>query len=139
MAERSNDTAQRPADRISSPEQLADYFKVTNAGVWLILAAVIALLAGLFIWACIGRIESVEDARAVVKDSQAIIYPSDGSKVELRSGMILRIDDDEFTIKDVMRDDQGRSVAFANVTASDGEYSSEIVLESIHPISFLFD
>ena len=33
-------------DRISSPEQLNDYIRVANPGIWMILAAVIILLAG---------------------------------------------------------------------------------------------
>ena len=28
-------------DRISSPEQLTDYLRVTNPGIWVVLAAVI--------------------------------------------------------------------------------------------------
>ena len=34
-------------DSISSPEQLTDYLKVTDPGVWIILAAVILLLVPL--------------------------------------------------------------------------------------------
>lgn len=33
-------------DRVSSPEQLNDYIRVSNPSVWMILAAVIVLLAG---------------------------------------------------------------------------------------------
>ena len=32
-------------DRISSPEQLNDYIRVTNPSIWVILAAIIILLA----------------------------------------------------------------------------------------------
>ena len=41
-------------DRISSPEQLTDYLRVTNPGIWVILAAVILLLAGVFAWSMVG-------------------------------------------------------------------------------------
>ena len=36
-------------DRISSPEQLTDYLRVTNPGIWVVLAAVILLLAGILV------------------------------------------------------------------------------------------
>ena len=36
--------------RISSPEQLTDYLRVTNPGIWVVLAAVLALLVGFFVW-----------------------------------------------------------------------------------------
>ena len=34
-------------DRVSSPEQLNDYIRVTSPGLWLVLAAVVILLAGM--------------------------------------------------------------------------------------------
>ena len=37
-------------NRISSPEQLNDYLKVTKPGVWIVLLAVALLLAGLLVW-----------------------------------------------------------------------------------------
>ena len=40
---------QKALDRISAPDQLTDYLKVTNPGVWVILTAVIILLAGVLI------------------------------------------------------------------------------------------
>ena len=33
-------------DRISSPEQITDYLRVTNPGIWVVLVAVILLLDG---------------------------------------------------------------------------------------------
>jgi hypothetical protein len=43
--------------RVSSPEQLDDYIKVTTPSVWIILAATIVLLAGMIIWGVFGKIE----------------------------------------------------------------------------------
>lgn len=45
-------------DRISSPEQLSDYLKVTNPAGWIILAAVALLLIGFFVWVCAGTIKT---------------------------------------------------------------------------------
>lgn len=44
--------------RISSPEQLTDYLRVTNPGIWVVLAAVLALLVGFFVWMSVGTIET---------------------------------------------------------------------------------
>lgn len=38
---------QKSLDRVSSPEQLNDYVRVSNPGVWTILLAVIVLLIGI--------------------------------------------------------------------------------------------
>ena len=37
-------------DRISSPEKLNDYIKVSNPSVWIILGAVAVLLVAVIIW-----------------------------------------------------------------------------------------
>jgi hypothetical protein len=43
-------------ERISSPERLNDYIKVSNPSVWLILAAVAVLLIAAVIWGCTAEI-----------------------------------------------------------------------------------
>ena len=45
-------------DRISSPEQLNDYIRMANPGIWMILAAVIILLAGVCVWGIFGHLDT---------------------------------------------------------------------------------
>ncbi len=139
MAEqKSNIFRQRSLDRISSPEQLTDYLKVTNPGIWVMLAAVIVLLGGLFVWSMVGNLETLTDASALVENGQAQINVTDSSKGEISSGMTVRIGNDEYRISSVEKDEFGRIVAFAPVNEADGKYDVKIVTESIHPIEFLF-
>ena len=49
---------QKSIEKISSPEQMNDYIRVSNPSVWIILAAVIVLLAGVFVWGLFGRLAS---------------------------------------------------------------------------------
>ena len=44
--------------RLSSPEQLNDYLRVTNPGTWVILGTVIFLLTSLIIWSSFASIQS---------------------------------------------------------------------------------
>ena len=44
-------------DRVSSPEQLNDYIRVTTPPVWLVLLAIILLLAGMVAWSVFGTAE----------------------------------------------------------------------------------
>ena len=53
-------------ERVSSPEQLNDYIRVTTPSVWLILIAVIILIIGTLIWGVFGRIEINTGAGAEV-------------------------------------------------------------------------
>ena len=126
-------------DRISSPEQLTDYLRVTNPGIWTILAVVIILLAGLFAWSMVGDLETVADGTAIVENGTAQIMVTDTVNSKLEAGMIVRIGDAEYTISTVEADDYGRNVAFAPVDKANGKYDVKIVTESIHPIQFLFE
>ncbi|MBE6864623.1 MAG: hypothetical protein E7495_08730 [Ruminococcus flavefaciens] len=139
MAENKNEVfRQKSLERISSPEQLTDYLKVTNPGIWVMLAAVIVLLGGLFVWSMVGNLETLTDASALVENGQARINVTDSSKGEISSGMTVRIGNDEYRISSVEKDEFGRIVAFAPVNEADGKYDVKIVTESIHPIEFLF-
>ena len=46
--------------RMASPEQLDDYIRVTTPSVWLILLALIVLLAGLLAYCIFGTIDGYE-------------------------------------------------------------------------------
>ena len=46
-------------ERISSPEQLDDYIKVTSIPVWIILLGIVVLLAGMLVWGTFGTVETV--------------------------------------------------------------------------------
>lgn len=139
MAEQKTEIFRKKSlDRISSPEQLTDYLRVTNPGIWVLLASVIMLLGGLFAWSMVGNLETLADATAMVKDGQAQIMLTDTGKGEINSGMTVRFDGDEYDIATVEKDDSGRIVAFAPVDEADGKYDVKIVTESIHPIKFLF-
>ena len=43
-------------DKLSSPDQLTDYIRVANPGVWMILVAIVLLLAGACVWGMYGRL-----------------------------------------------------------------------------------
>lgn len=49
---------EKSLDRISSPETLTDYIKVTTPSVWLILAAILLLLIGVCCWGFFGRLNT---------------------------------------------------------------------------------
>ena len=61
-------------EKISSPEQLNDYIRVSNPGVWIVLAAVIVLLVGVCVWGIFGQLETTVGSAAVVKDGKMTVY-----------------------------------------------------------------
>ena len=48
---------QKSLDRISSPEKIDDYMKINGVSMWLVLAAILLMLAAAIIWGVTGRIE----------------------------------------------------------------------------------
>ena len=48
---------EKSLEKVTSPEQLNDYIKVTRPSVWLILFAMIILIVGTLVWAVFGKIQ----------------------------------------------------------------------------------
>ena len=58
---------EKSLERISEPEQLHDYIRMTSPSVWLILLAVIVLLAGVMVWGVFGKLH-LHDAKGAEKE-----------------------------------------------------------------------
>ena len=71
MAERSI-FRKKSLERVTSPEQLNDYIKVTTPSVWLILFATLVLIVGTLFWAVFGKIQVNTDTG--VKEVAPINY-----------------------------------------------------------------
>lgn len=124
-------------DRISSPEQLTDYLKVTNPGTWAVLVAVIALLVGLLSWAAIGTLETTAGVKVVVQDHEALVVSMEAQT--LAQGMPLRVSGKDTVIAAVSTDEYGRTVGSVEVDLPNGTYDGTVVIEAVHPISFLLE
>ena len=124
-------------ERISSPEQLTDYLKITNPGVWVILSAVILLLAGLFAWSMIGTLETTATVKVIVSNDTAQIVPIDTDIIT--EGMVFRVNSEEYTVALAENDDLGRHFGMASVDLPDGIYDGTIVVDQVHPIDFLLN
>ncbi len=48
---------EKSIQRVSSPEELNDYNRVTTPSVWIGLAALVVLLAGMLAWSVFGTVE----------------------------------------------------------------------------------
>ena len=63
---------EKSLERVTSPEQLNDYIKVTTPSVWLILFATLILIVGTLFWAVFGKIRINTDTG--VKEVAPINY-----------------------------------------------------------------
>ena len=64
---------EKSIERISSPEELNDYIRVTSPSVWLVLAALIILLAGMLVWSVLGTVDA-HNADGSVEEVHPIEY-----------------------------------------------------------------
>ena len=135
---------QKAIDKMSSPDELADYLKVTSPSVWAVLAAVVVLLAGLIAWACVGTLPTKADASVAVQGGTASVYVADS--YDIAAGMKLTVDpqdpqgaqdSQERTIESVTTDEQGRPVGHADVDLPDGTYDGTVVVDETRAIDFL--
>ncbi len=86
-------------DRISSPEQLNDYIKVSNTSIWLIIIALFIIAISFSVWAISGNITTEISGNGVFtgKDSDivdsVICYIDANQASKISEGMQVRIYD----------------------------------------------
>ena len=64
---------EKSMDRVTSPEALNDYIRVTTPSVWIVLAALVTLLAGMIIWSIFGTVK-VQDQSGETVEIHPITY-----------------------------------------------------------------
>ena len=145
-------------ERVSSPEQLNDYIRVTSSGVWVVLTAVLVLLAGFLVWGIVGKLETKVNAVAVSEEGKVVCYVREEDARGIEAGNAVRLQDAEFTVVSVSAqpvEADGRLSDYAmrlgglsagewvyavtlDAELSEGVYQASIVTGSVSPISFLF-
>lgn len=150
---------QKSLEKISSPEQMNDYIRVTGPGVWLVLGAVLALLAGLIIWSVAGRLETTVTAAAVAGPEGTVCYIREDDLDSMAEGAPVRIGGEEYTLgqvaaRPVAVDDSFDAYALhvgglmkgqwvypvpVDGALDEGVYEAQIVVDSVSPVSFLLN
>ena len=128
-------------EKIQSPESLNDYLRVSNPGMWLLLAAIAVLLAGACIWSIFGTVRSSTTAVATVGEEQIICYVDEQDQQRVQPGMKVLLEGREGIVSEVPGDD---GTGFrVNITMDDppapGYYLAEIILNEEHPVSFVLN
>lgn len=128
-------------DKVKSPENLDDYIKVSNPGIWLLLISVIVLLAGACVWGIFGHIDSTLETSIQAKDGTAVCYIAQEDVSSVKEGMTVRFNDYEAVITEVgQKEAEGYAcVLQSGQTIPDGIYDGKIVTNSIKPISFVLN
>ena len=147
-------------ERVTSPEQLNDYIRVSNPGVWMILAAVVILLAGVCVWGVFGRLDTKKQASGVCENGKLTCYIKSDDISDVKEGTLVSVDGKEYTVKSVssspVRLDGEKDsyliylggfsetdwvyvVAVDAPDLADGEYSVDVITKRVSPISFVLN
>ena len=125
------------ADEIASPEQLDDYLKVTNPGLWAILTAIVFLLAGILVWSVFGRLTTAVTLNGTARGGLLAASADQKTAAALSEGMVVKVLDEEAKILEVVPAENGQWQVYIRTSLPDGDYPVEAVVEEIRPISFL--
>ncbi|MBR6900764.1 MAG: hypothetical protein IKN30_01710 [Synergistaceae bacterium] len=110
------------AEKITSPEQLNEYIRVTSPGAWIILSSILVFLAGLFIWIFTGRLEVSFSSYVYTdgKNSYAFLPIEQASK--LKNGTAVRLSENgtSGTVVNVSE----KSLSFSDISQLIGESST---------------
>ena len=128
------------ARRISSPEQLDDYLKVTSPKVWVLLVAVVLLLAGLLLWGSFTTIESYATGTARAVGGELTVTFDDAEKASrVQPGMQIEVGDMRTEVLTVGPDESGKPVASARASIPDGSYDVRVGYKATQVISMLLN
>ena len=127
-------------ERVSSPEALRDYLHVTSPAIWVVLAAVILLLASLFIWSSVTAVESYAAGDAEVRGGVLTLCFDDVEKAShVEVGMNVKVGDLTTPVLSVGSDENGNPIAIANANLPDGSYEASVGYKSTQIIDMLFN
>lgn len=150
---------EKSMERINSPEQLTDYIRVSNPGLWLLLAAIIILLSGVCVWGIFGKIDTKLVTCAVSDGESVICYVKEKDIKSVSMNMPVSIEGNEYVITDITKEPvtvgndfneyamhigdlkAGEWVYIVKTNAKEaaGIYESDIIIDRVAPMSFVFN
>ncbi len=153
---------QKSMERISSPEELHDYMRVTSPRLWMILIAIVVLLAGFLIYASTANMENVVPIKLTLQRLDEYEGEGDDQKTvrsvtivsgtipasyldTVRKDMKVRLGKETGKVSWIFADPETEELELIMemehdfIPLKDGDYDGELVLESTTPISFLWN
>ena len=149
---------EKSMEQLSTPEQLTSYLRVTGFGVWVVLAGIILLLAGLLIWGVFGRIVTRVTVPVQVENGVASCYvltedlDKEDHQVDISIGDV-KMDADTGEAKEIILDasadpalyesgylspGKNAKILTCDTDLQDGIYEAAVTTETLKPITVLF-
>lgn len=145
--------------KVNSPEQLNQYIRLSNPGVWILLLAIVVLLVGVCIWGYFGKIDTKIKTVVVSDNNTSYLYIKEEDIAKINNGMQVELNNNENTYEIVSIEEAPEKVTedmdeYArhlgnfqvgewvykcrlNKNVKEGTYSADVVIESISPMTFI--
>ena len=145
--------------KVDSPEQLNQYIRLSNPGVWILLIAIVVLLIGVCAWGFFGKIDTKITTVAISSDYNSYVYIKEADLEKVKTGMSVEIVNNENkyeivnieTTPEKVTDELSEYARHLgnfqigewvykcklNRNLREGTYSANIVVESIAPMVFI--
>ena len=91
----------RATEKLKSPDDLDRYVRVTNPSVWVILAACIALLAGLLCWGLFGTVSTNVSDTGVSINGKAVCFLNADSVAKVHVGDAANVGGEKMTVESI--------------------------------------
>ena len=149
----------KSVQRLSSPEQLNDYLRVSSPSVWLCLGAIVILLIGVCVWGVLGRLDTTLHTAAIADGGTLVCLIREEDANRVQAGMAVSAGGESTALTALSETPQavpadmdpyalhvgglmaGEWVytAAAPTGLPDGVYEGVITIESVSPMSFVFN
>lgn len=140
---------QQSMDQVNSPEQIRDYLRVTSPKLWMLIAAVLVLLAGFLAYLSVAEKEITVPVRVKVENVQmdgrehafvSFEIPTE-NRDNYRQGMVVRFNGVTGKIRYFVETEDTTVVAVEpdnpRATIEAGDFDAAVVIESSTPIAEL--
>ena len=155
----SNLFRKKSMDRISSPEQLNDYIRVSTPSVWMLLTAIVVLLAGVCVWGIFGHMDTTLTAVAVSENGQVTAYVRQADVGSVHVDAAVTVDGQAAKVLSIAAQPVQAEEGFTeymrhvgglaqgewvyavtlDIACPDGVYTAQIVIDSVSPMSFVLN
>lgn len=127
---------EKSIQKVQSPHNLNAYIQVSNPGIWILLVSIVFLLLGLCIWGWLGQLRTVVQTEALCENGVLSCVLPDDNAAGVQPGMTAELGGLTGKVTQVSGD---VCIIEMEEPLADGAYIAEILVENIHPISFLLN
>lgn len=150
---------EKSMERVSSPEQLNDYIKVSNPAVWMIISSIIILLIGICVWGVFGKLNTVIKTGGICNNGVACCYVKEADVSKLKANSTVNVNGKDYSLASMSKtpikadenidsyilhlanidDSDWVYEVFFNAPLDNGKYEMNITVDSVSPMSFILN